>query len=134
MDQDGFVYITGRLKRIYPTRADNGDIYRIFPQRIEELFETQPQIAGCAVAVIGDEKCLNVPVAFVVLADDAVLDRQKVIADLRDISGKELSTHMQPREIRIVDEIPLTPSGKTDYQKLDEMAENKVRLSENLHL
>ena len=47
IDEEGFVYLTGRIKRTYMTKGSDGVIYRIFPQRMEELFQTDPDIKVC---------------------------------------------------------------------------------------
>lgn len=38
MDEDGFVFFKGRIKRIYTVAGADKFIYKLFPQRIEELF------------------------------------------------------------------------------------------------
>ena len=122
VDTDGFVFFKGRLKRIYVTRGLDGMPYKIFPQRIEELFIKQNGIHICGVIVREDEKRKNVPVAFVSLDDGSKDKKQQIIDKLKNIAAEELPAHMRPDEIIILDEIPTTSSGKIDYCRLEKMA------------
>jgi acyl-CoA synthetase (AMP-forming)/AMP-acid ligase II len=53
-------------------------------------------------------------VAFVTPANEG----QNPIPELKVFARQTMSQHMQPREYRLVDSFPLTPNGKTDFQKL----------------
>lgn len=120
VDQEGFVFVTGRIKRICFTRAKDGFSYKLFPQRIEELLQTDSDIEHCGVITKEDEQRINVAVAFVTLRNKSIPQekRDDVRTRLFDLAAKELPEHEQPTDIIIIDTMPLTPSGKIDYRAL----------------
>ena len=126
VDEDGFVYITGRLKRIYPTIDDKGTVYRLFPQRIEELLTTLDTVKSCAVVAMKDMKRYWVPVVFVVPEDfDSSKDSSVIRTDIINNANDLLSEHERPSELYILKEMPVTLSGKIDYCALEKMALDK---------
>ena len=120
VDRDGFVYVTGRIKRICFTRAKDGFSYKLFPQRIEEILQAESDIEKCGVITKEDEQRINVAVAFVTLKDKEMPQeiRETIRMRLFDVAARELPEHEQPADIIIIDTIPVTPSGKMDYQAL----------------
>ena len=72
VDADGFIYYSGRIKRIYPTAGIDGTtINKIFPQRIEECIESDDSVERCGVIVVPDAVRVNAPVACVLLKTGA---------------------------------------------------------------
>jgi acyl-[acyl-carrier-protein]-phospholipid O-acyltransferase/long-chain-fatty-acid--[acyl-carrier-protein] ligase len=57
--------------------------------------------------------------AIVLFTTDASLNRERLSAAARILQAPELAV---PRDIRVVDEIPLLGTGKTDYLRLKEWA------------
>ena len=123
VDEDGFVYIKGRIKRIYITRGSDGLAYKLFPQRIEETLMDMSIVSSCGVIVKEDEARMNIAIAYVELSDMNKLPnkREEVCTQLKEHAIKELAEHMVPVDIRIVDDMPKTPSGKIDYRALEDM-------------
>ena len=122
VDKDGFLFIIGRIKRIYTVFGNDNNMYKLFPQRIEEYVSSLPQVNCCAVVVLEDKEKLHKAIAFVELKslDDCNEKmRKKILDDIRS----DLPEHMIPENIKFVPEIPLTTSGKIDYQKLEEKVE-----------
>ncbi len=119
IDNDGFLFITGRIKRIYITKASDNVIYKLFPQRIEELLESTEHVIHCGVIVKNDSDRINVPIAFV------ECNAQISLNELWTISKVDLPEHMQPVDIIKLDKMPLTLSGKIDYRSLEKMAEEE---------
>lgn len=122
VDKDGFVYFKGRIKRIYVTRTVEEMLYKIFPTRVEEVLECHVTVSECGTIAIPDEEKLNVLVSFVTLKDKSV-DKKKVVAELMNYAKSELPEHSVPVKIVVLDEMPLTQSGKIDYRALEQMAE-----------
>lgn len=118
VDKDGFVYIKGRLKRIYAVRTKDGVAVRLFPQRIEEFMESLDLVKSCAVVVEKNDARGYVPIAFVVL-NDTEKNHSDVIIALREACHNGLADQEQPARIHIISKIPITPSGKVDYIKLE---------------
>ena len=126
VDEDGFVFIKGRLKRVYLTTTSETDStpFKLFPDRIEDLFEAQDGVHLCGVVAKADERRLNVPVAYVECK--AGTDTAKLSETLQHVAEKELPKHMQPVAIHILDALPMTASGKVDYRALEEMAKERI--------
>lgn len=121
IDEDGFVYIKGRIKRIYITRNKDGTAYKLFPQKIEELICRLDEIEACGVAVLEDHERMHVPVIFAT-PKTASRDRRVLEAQLWQHVIDELSEYEQPIAIHVLEDLPMTPSGKIDYRALEEMA------------
>ena len=122
VDEDGFVFFEGRIKRIYiSTGKDGNSINKIFPQRIEECLESHPAVESCGVAVLPDPVQTNVSIAFVTIKP-TVAKRDAVVEELDALSRKDLPEHLRPSVIHILDTMPLTSNGKIDYRALEEMA------------
>ena len=121
VDEDGFVYVTGRIKRICFTRAKDGFSYKLFPQRIEELIASDERIELCGVITKEDEERINIPIVFVSLRDkcSSETDKELIRKELIELSAKELPEHEQPENVVILDTMPLTMSGKIDYMALE---------------
>ena len=107
VDEDGFVFIKGRLKRVYLTMTSETDStpFKLFPDRIEDLFEAQDGVHLCGVVVKADERRLNVPVAYVECK--AGTDTTELIETLQHVAEKELPKHMHPVAIHILDALPI---------------------------
>ena len=118
IDEDGFLFFTGRLKRIYMTRGEDGTIYKIFPVRVEELIGSVQEVKKCAVAVVEDEQLLHRQIAYVVLEDG--VKQEKVLQKVRNLCEENLPQHSVPWKYEAVRSLPLTAMGKVDYRKLEE--------------
>ena len=121
--EDGFVFIKGRLKRIFTSLGPDNHVYRLFPQRIEEFLESQSPVESCGVIVLEDKKRLHVSVAFVKIHENCQYD-DTFPEKLTDKLKKELPEHLQPVAVHLVDTMPMTPSGKINYQALEKMAKS----------
>jgi long-chain-fatty-acid--[acyl-carrier-protein] ligase len=115
VDEDGFLFITGRLKRFIKIAGE-----MISMPFIEKVLEEKYGEEGKHVlAVEGSDKGKE-PV--VCLFSTKELDLSEVNKYLRE-SGVASITKI--REIRMVDEIPMLGSGKTNYRALKEMLEKE---------
>ncbi len=100
LDADGWLYITGRTKRISKVSG-----YRV------NLDEVEARLApNGPTAVVGTDEVI---VAFCEYGDEESLQR------LRMELSHALSLHYQAIQFRRVDALPRTPSGKVDYAALE---------------
>lgn len=124
MDENGALYVTGRIKRIHMTKGNDGNITKIFPDRIEKAVYMHPAVDLCCVVGIPDQMRINYPKAFVVLKEKG-LDNNNITEEIRQICRENLPDYMVPDEIEYRDDLPRTPRGKIDYRALEEMAKEQ---------
>lgn len=123
VDRDGFVYFDGRIKRIYITKAADGTVYKLFPERIENVISVCQDVQQVAVVVEGDKEKLNIAVAYVVLKKG---NTEKQLAFIRDTLAQKLPDYSVPKTIMAIESMPLTQSGKIDYRKLQKCEINEI--------
>ncbi|ATL69990.1 AMP-binding protein [Nocardia terpenica] len=117
MDDDGYVAITGRIKDMVIRGGEN-----IYPREIEEFLYTHPDILDAQVVGVPDAKYGEELVAWIRMREGATpLDA----ATLRDYCHGRLAHFKIPRYVHIVEEFPMTVTGK--IRKV-EMREISVRL------
>ena len=121
VDKDGFLFITGRVKRIYSTRSEkNGTIYKLFPDYVAKVISQVQNVEDCAVVCIDDPDFKTIAVAFVVV--DTAFDLELMKKAIENHVSEVLPSYCTPKRICFVKSIPLTPIGKTDFQALEHMA------------
>ena len=123
VDEDGFVFITGRIKRIYSTRSERGGtLFKLFPDYVANVIDEAEGVSQSAVVCIPHEDFRNIAVAYVVLRDGA--DKDAVLPMIKAHMEKELPAHAIPKDVRFLDSLPLTQIGKIDYHVLEKDAED----------
>lgn len=123
IDSDGFVYITGRLKRIYIVKYK--DIaHKLFPQRLEELIRQIPGVNECGVIVQEDAEQCNIPVVFITprgQSDKAAL-RNAVLEKI----AKELPGYYRPKNTVLLEKMPVNSNQKIDYRALERISSERT--------
>ena len=120
---DGFVHISGRLKR-YMMYIANGLHKKIFSLDIEKVLLGHPYVDNCAVVPIADSVTFQKPVAFIILKKDLPHD-VNMDKELKEYTEKNLQDGYKPVKYIFVDRFPLTKVGKVDYLALEKEAEKK---------
>ncbi len=113
MDDRGYLVITDRTKDMFIVGGFNA-----YPAEIENLLLGHGGIAQVAVVGVPDERLGEVGMAFVVPRSGVDLDSDEVVAWARE----HMANYKAPREVRIVDALPLNPSGKVLKFQLREEA------------
>lgn len=111
IDDDGFVYITGRIKEMLIVAGEN-----VHPREIESVLELHPAVAEAGVIGQNDPSRGEVPVAFVTLEEGASATE----VELRDHARQKLAGFKVPRQVHILDELPHGATGKLLRRKLHE--------------
>ena len=124
ISENGFIHIRGRLKR-YMLCMVNGVAKKVFSLDIEKVFLSNASVEKCAVVPVADEKINQAPVIFIIPTKDAT-SKKNLEEDLRLFAEGHLEQIYRPVKYHFVQEFPLTKVGKTDYQKLEEMASNNT--------
>jgi benzoate-CoA ligase family protein len=110
-DADGYFWYRGRADDLIKVAG-----IWVAPAEIEHCLVEHPDVVECA--VIGREQDgLTVPAAYVVTRVDG---SDALAAALQAHVRSHLSPHKYPREVRFVEELPKTPSGKLDRRALRE--------------
>ena len=104
VDADGYFWLTGRSKDLIIRGGHNID-----PSIIEESLYILPGVHMAAAVGRPDAYAGEVPVAYVQLQAGADLTTEKIIAHLQKTIGERAAV---PKEVTILDEIPLTAVGK----------------------
>jgi len=104
---DGYLYVVDRKKDLIIRGGFN-----VFPRDVEDALLEHPAVAVAAVVGRPDERLGEEVVAFVQLRAEADEDT------LRAWAKERLGAHKYPREVRVVDQVPLTPVGKIDRKQL----------------
>jgi fatty-acyl-CoA synthase len=117
MDADGYVSITGRIKDMVIRGGEN-----IYPREIEEFLYTHPDIVDAQVIGVPDLKYGEELCAWVKLRDGA---GEVTAESLRAFATGRLAHYKIPRYVLVVDEFPMTVTGKV--RKI-EMREKSVQL------
>lgn len=126
IDEDGFVFITGRIKRIYSTRSEpGGTMFKIFPDYITNTVSAVDNVDNCAVVCVKHPDYVNVAVVFAVLRDES--EKTSTEEAIWDSLKEEFPTHCLPKAVEFIDSIPLTKIGKPDWAILEARAENIIK-------
>ncbi|WP_033346276.1 class I adenylate-forming enzyme family protein [Catenuloplanes japonicus] len=107
-DESGYLSIVDRKKDVIIRGG-----YNVYPRDVEEALIRHPGVTGCAVVGRPDNR-LGEEVVAMVTVNAPELTQEDLIAYARTV----LSANKYPREIRIVDAIPLTSVGKVDRKRL----------------
>lgn len=118
LDEDGFITIVGRIKRMILTSESNV-FHKVFPKIIEDKLIKTGYISAVSIVGKPSEARTNDLVAFIVTDSK---DTQSVISALSEFSDTALESYERPIKYVVVDKLPLTTVGKVDYRALEKMA------------
>lgn len=105
-DADGYIHFVGRTDDLITSAG-----YRIGPGPIEDCLMTHAAVASAAVVGVPDPIRTERVTAFVVLRPGFVAS-DPLAAELQDLVRRRLAAHEYPREVRFVDALPITATGK----------------------
>lgn len=117
MDADGYVSFHGRKDDVIICAG-----HRIGPEEIEESLARHDAVAEAGVVGVPDETRGEVPVAFVVLAA-GFEPSTELAGELQDYVKDTLAKYEYPRDVRFVEALPMTPTGKIKRYELRERYE-----------
>jgi fatty-acyl-CoA synthase len=115
MDERGYLRITGRLKDVIIRGGEN-----IYPREVEERLMCHPAVGDAAVIGTPDDRWGEVVAAVIRLSPHA--PNRPSPEDLRAWCRDALSPQKTPTSWFVVDELPLTASGKIMKHVLRDMA------------
>jgi long-chain acyl-CoA synthetase len=111
VDEEGFVYVVDRLKDVVIRGGENVYCAEVEAVLIEHPLVAEVAVVGLREEVMGERVC-----AVIVSRQGSVVE----LDDLRDFAARRLATFKCPEALFPVDELPLTPTGKTAKIELRE--------------
>jgi fatty-acyl-CoA synthase len=104
MDADGYVQIVGRIKDMVIRGGEN-----VYPREIEEFLYTHPDIVDAQVVGVPDPRYGEELMAWVILRPGVA---ELTVAALREFCDGKLAHYKIPRYVHVVEEFPMTVTGK----------------------
>ena len=115
MDVDGYVNVTGRIKDLVIRGGEN-----IYPREVEEFLLTHPDVLDAQVIGVPDQKYGEELMAWIRMQPGAdALDA----AAVRAFCSGRLAHYKIPRYVHLVDEFPMTVTGKVRKVEMRAAAE-----------
>jgi len=112
MDEDGFVFVTGRIKELIIKGGEN-----IAPKEIDEVLYQHSAVLDAAAVGIPDEAYGEEIMACVTLQPGSSVTEEELLDHCLELLGK----FKTPKIIKVMDELPKGPSGKIQRLKLPEL-------------
>jgi long-chain acyl-CoA synthetase len=109
LDEDGFLYVIDRKKDLIIRGGFN-----VFPRDVEDALAEHPAVAMAGVVGRPDPRLGEEIVAFVSLRPGHSVSAEELV----QYGRQRLGGYKYPREVRLVEGMPLTPVGKVDRKHL----------------
>ena len=103
IDDEGYCDIVGRVKDMIIRGGEN-----IYPREIEEYLFQHPKIQEVAVFGVPDKRFGEAVAAWIKLRENESMDADAI----RDYCNEQIACYKVPKHIIIVDEFPMTVTGK----------------------
>jgi long-chain acyl-CoA synthetase len=117
LDEDGYLFIVDRKKDLIIRGGFN-----VYPRDVEDALVEHPEVEAAGVVGRLDEVHGEEVVAFVSLRPG----RESTSQELVEWARQRIGGYKYPREIHVVDSIPLTSVGKVDRKALRTLARSSA--------
>jgi fatty-acyl-CoA synthase len=121
MDEGGYVSIVGRIKDVIIRGGEN-----IYPRELEEFLLTVPDVTEAYVIGVPSVRYGEEVMAWVKLREDATASEEELDAACRGT----IATFKIPRYWKLVDEFPMTVTGKIQKYRMREAAIEELGLAD----
>jgi fatty-acyl-CoA synthase len=121
LDGDSYLNVVGRLKDMVIRGGEN-----LFPREIEEFLVTHPKVQQAQVFGVPDPKFGEELCAWIIPVQGCSIAE----AELKSFCDGRISHQKIPRYVRIVNEIPVTASGKAIKAAMRKQMIEELELSE----
>jgi long-chain acyl-CoA synthetase len=112
VDGDGYLYVVDRKKDLIIRGGFN-----VYPRDVEDVLLSHPAVAMAGVVGKPDTRLGEEVVAFVSLRDGTTTTPE----ELTVFAKERMAANKYPREIRVVEQVPLTSVGKLDRKRLRDL-------------
>ncbi|RII14773.1 Long-chain-fatty-acid--CoA ligase [Streptomyces sp. YIM 130001] len=113
LDADGFLYVLDRKKDLILRGGFN-----VYPRDVEDVLLAHPDVASAGVVGRPDVRLGEEVVAYVTLRPEASVGPRELIEHCRG----RLAAHKYPRQVEVLEQLPLTRVGKLDRTSLRDLA------------
>lgn len=103
MTEDGWFFLVDRKKDMI-----NASGYKVWPREVEDVLYTHPAVREAAVVGVADDYRGETVRAFVSLVDGESATPEELI----EFAKSQMAAYKYPREVRILEELPKTVTGK----------------------
>ncbi|XP_011007584.1 PREDICTED: 4-coumarate--CoA ligase 1-like, partial [Populus euphratica] len=103
IDEDDELFIVDRLKELIKNKG-----FQVAPAELEAMLVAHPDISDCAVVPMKDEAAGEVPIAFVVRANDSKITEDEI----KQYISKQVVFYKRISRVFFTEAIPKAPSGK----------------------
>jgi fatty-acyl-CoA synthase len=119
LDNEGYASITGRAKDVIIRGGEN-----TYPREVEDFLYTCPGVSAVQVVGVPDKKYGEQVVALIKLQEGSKLK----VADIQEFCEGKIARFKIPRIIQLVDEFPMTVTGKVQKYKIREQLIHELGL------
>jgi long-chain acyl-CoA synthetase len=120
LDPGGDLFLVDRLQEIVIVSGFN-----VYPVEIEEAIAEVEGVEEVAVVGVADEEGTERVVAYVVADPDAWIPAERLVQDVSAHCERRLAPFKRPRDVRVVDELPHSVSGKVAQGRLRDSARRR---------
>lgn len=120
-DEDGYFFITGRLDDIINVAG-----HRLATATMEEVVASHPAVAECAVIGIADKLKGQVPVGFVMLKSNALIEAAELERELIRMVRDQVGPVASFKRVVVTEHLPKTRSGKILRRTIRSIAEGEA--------
>ncbi|MFI5664454.1 AMP-binding protein [Streptomyces sp. NPDC051684] len=117
LDEEGCLHYLGRDKDMIKVKGMS-----VFPTEVETLLAQHPDVLAAAVVAVEDPESGQRPYAFARTVPGSALTGD----ELKEWAAGNMATYKVPHVVEILDELPLTPTGKIRKTELSARA-NRTR-------
>jgi long-chain acyl-CoA synthetase len=111
-DDDGYLFIVDRKKDVIIRGGFN-----VYPRDVEDALLEHPAVTGAGVVGRADERHGEEVVAFVSVNAPGAVSSEELV----DWARRRIGGYKYPREVHIIEAMPLTAVGKLDRKALRQM-------------
>ncbi len=122
MDDEGYLNITGRIKDMVIRGGEN-----VYPREVEEFLYTHPDVVDAQVVGVPDVKYGEELCAWVKIREGAPALTAEAV---REFADGRLAHYKIPRYVLVVDEFPMTVTGKVRKVEMRERSVDLLDLGE----
>ncbi|MBV8990444.1 MAG: acetyl-coenzyme A synthetase, partial [Solirubrobacterales bacterium] len=119
-DEDGYLFVMGRTDDVINVAG-----HRLSTGSMEAVLAGHPAVAECAVIGVSDSLKGQIPCGFVVLKSGSDADEEQLQRELVAAVREEIGAVAAFRDVRVVEALPKTRSGKILRKTMRGIAEGR---------